>query len=186
MTMTAAHRLVRTLGPIRRELELVPTVEGDEVVRRQAGTQDGVAESSARRRRVANPRGTMPERLNYLFQSIRNIDDKPYSAAQVARWINDNGGEISSVYILKILNGERTDPSQRYLKELARFFGVSPAFFWEDEPADLDVHELRQRILLRDDLVQSMMLRVARLSPSSQQALSEIIESLLKVEGKSD
>ncbi|GJF05880.1 helix-turn-helix domain-containing protein [Pseudonocardia sp. D17] len=186
MTMTAPHRLVRTLAPIRRGLELVPTAEGDEVVRRQAGTQDGVAASSARRRRIANPRGTMPERLNYLFQNVRNIDDKPYSAAQVARWINDNGGEISSVYILKILNGERTDPSQRYLKELARFFGVSPAFFWEDEPADLDVDELRQRILLRDDLVQSMMLRAARLSPSSQQALSDIIDSLLKAEGKSD
>jgi len=161
MAMTAPHRLVRTLAPIRRGLELVARVEDDEVVRRQAATQDGVAASGARSRRVANPRGTMPERLNYLFQNIRNLDDKPYSAAQVARWINDNGGEISSVYILKILNGERSDPSQRYLKELARFFGVSPAFFW-------------------------MVRRAARLSPGSRRALSNIIRSLLKAEGKAD
>ncbi|MFB9743814.1 hypothetical protein ACFFOU_22090 [Pseudonocardia sulfidoxydans] len=140
--------------------------------------------ASARRGRVANPRGTVPERLNYLFQNIRSVEDKPYSAAQVARWIEDNGGEISSVYILKILNGERNEPSQRYLKDLARFFEVSPAFFWEDEPADLDAGELRERIVLRDGHLRAMMLRVARLSPGAQQAVSAIVEVLLKAEGK--
>ncbi|MFC7655457.1 helix-turn-helix domain-containing protein [Pseudonocardia benzenivorans] len=151
----------------------------------QAGPLGGGG-ANARQGRVANPRGTVSERLNYLFQNIRSIEDKPYSAAQVARWIEDNGGEISAVYILKILNGERNEPSQRYLKDLARFFGVSPAFFWDDEPAGLDVGVLRERIVLRDGHLRAMMLRAARLSPGSRQAVSVVIEALLKAEGKSD
>jgi transcriptional regulator with XRE-family HTH domain len=152
---------------------------GDQVADREHDTIE-----QRRGRPVANRRGGIPERLNYLFQTVHAPDRRPYSAAEVARWINDNGGKISSVYILKILNGERTDPSQRYLKEIARYFGVSPAFFWEDDPAELDGEALNTQILLRDDLVQSMMLRAARLSRGQQEALSGIIDSLLRAEGK--
>ena len=102
----------------------------------------------------------------------------------VARWIRENGGSISSVYILKIRNGERLDPGQRFLRDIARFFCVPATFFIEDDPAELDGEALNSQILLRDDLVQSMMRRAARLSRGQQEALSGIIDSLLRAEGK--
>lgn len=137
-----------------------------------------------RERPKANRRGSVPERLRYLFDTVHAPGRKPYSAAEVARWINSNGGSISSVYILKILSGERTDPSPRYLKQLAQFFGVSPAFFWEDDPPALDGAAQHAKIVLRSDRVQKMMLKASQLSEASQDALSDIIDSLLRAEGK--
>ncbi|GAA4554848.1 hypothetical protein [Pseudonocardia xishanensis] len=141
------------------------------------------SEASAQRRR-ADRRGNIPERLNYLFDSVHAAGDKPYSAAEVARWISEHGGSISSVYILKIRNGERLEPNQRFLRDIARFFCVPPTFFIEDDPAEIDGEALNAQILLRDDLVQSMMRRAARLSRGQQEALSGIIDSLLRAEGK--
>jgi transcriptional regulator with XRE-family HTH domain len=147
----------------------------------QAGV-DG--EPRTARRPRPNRRGTIPQRLNYLFETVHAPGSKPYSAAEVARWINDNGGKISSVYILKILNGERTGPGHEYLKTLAEFFGVSHTYFYEDDPAEVDGAALNAAIVLRNDNVQSMLVRAARLSPQSQKALSDIIDGLLRAEGK--
>ncbi|MFC7660307.1 hypothetical protein ACFQV8_33480 [Pseudonocardia benzenivorans] len=48
----------------------------------------------------------------------------------------------------------------------------------------MDAEALHTQIALRDDKVQSMMLRASRLSPRSQDAISDIIDNLLRAEGK--
>ncbi|AEA28178.1 hypothetical protein Psed_6070 [Pseudonocardia dioxanivorans CB1190] len=149
------------------------------------GTASAAADPDGGRARPGpNRRGSIPERLNYLFETVHPPGRKPYSAAEVARWINANGGKISAVYILKILNGERETPSHRYLKQIAQFFGVSLGVFYDDDPPELDAEALHTQIALRDDKVQSMMLRASRLSPRSQDAISDIIDNLLRAEGK--
>lgn len=138
---------------------------------------------AGRARPVADPRGSVPERLNYLFTAVRPPGRRPLSAAEVARWINDTGGNISSVYISKILTGERRQPSASYLEQIARFFGVPLGTFLDENPPPLDVDELALRIAARNPRVQDLMARFLLLSPRSQDALSDIIDSLLAAEG---
>lgn len=138
----------------------------------------------AQGRPTANPRGSIPERLAYLFEVIHPPGQRPYSAAEAARAINDHGGKISSVYILKILSGERPDPSPRYLKCIAKFFGVSLSVFYDDDPPELDAHALTLQITLLNPKLQEIMLRASRLSPKSQNAVRDIIDSILKAEGR--
>lgn len=128
--------------------------------------------------------GSIPERLNYLFAAVHTPGRRPYSAAEVARWINDNGGSISAVYILKILSGERRDPSPRYLTSLAAFFEVEPEFFTSDEPPEVDGDTADARIRMRSEQAQLLLHRATLLSPRSLDALGSIIDSLLRAEGK--
>jgi hypothetical protein len=39
--------------------------------------------------------------------------------------VSEQGGQISEIYLQKILAGECTDPAPRFLRPLARYFGVS-------------------------------------------------------------
>jgi transcriptional regulator with XRE-family HTH domain len=133
-----------------------------------------------------NPGDSVPERLSYLFETVHPAGQRPYSAAEVTRAINDGGGKISSVYILKILSGERPDPSARYLKLIAKFFGVSLAYFYDDVPPELDANAMSAQITLRNPRLQEIMLRAARLSTKSQAAVRDIIDSILAAEGVTD
>lgn len=144
------------------------------------------ARALRRARPTADRRGTIPQRLNYLFETVHAPGSKPYSAASVAEWINANEGEISSVYILKILSGERLEPKPKYLKPLAQYFGVPLTFFYDEDPPELDGPALNTTIVLRDERVRSMVARMSRLSPRSQDSLSDIIDALLAAEGKSE
>lgn len=134
---------------------------------------------------AANPRGSIPERLQYLFQVLTLPGEGPFSAAEVARWINDAGGEISSVYVLKILRGER-QPSVEKLRWLARFFGVPPSFLLDEDPPELDVDALVAQLLQRRITAdpQELLTKIAQLSPATQAALGDIIDNLLRAEGK--
>lgn len=135
---------------------------------------------------TANPRGSIPGRVQHLFEVVRLPGQNPFSAAEVARWINEAGGEISSVYILKILNGERQQPGVAKLQWLARFFGVPASYFLDEEPPELDVEGLIAQIMQRriTSDPQALLMKIAQLSPATQAALNDIIDNLLVAEGK--
>lgn len=148
-------------------------------------TEQATTERSAGRSRPRPDRfGSIPERLNYLFAAVHVPGRRPYSAAEVARWINDNGGSISAVYILKILSGERQEPSWQYLTSLAAFFEVDPEFFTSDEPPAVDGETADARIRMRSDQAQRLLQKATLLSPRSLDALDAIIDSLLRAEGR--
>jgi ESX-1-secreted protein regulator len=52
--------------------------------------------------------------------------------------------------------------------------------------AELDGPALNAAIVLRDERVRSMVARMSRLSPRSQDSLSDIIDALLAAEGKGE
>lgn len=134
---------------------------------------------------VANPHGSIPERLQYLLEVVRPPGENPVSAAEIARWINEAGGAISSVYVLKILKGER-QPALAKLQWLAKFFGVPIGFFLDEEPSKLDVDtlvaQMVQRRITSDPQV--LLMKIAQLSSGTQAALNDIIDNLLVAEGK--
>lgn len=129
--------------------------------------------------------GTIPERLNYLFATVVQADGKPYTAGRVATWINDNGGKISSVYLLKIMRGERKEPTAGYLRMIAQFFEISPSFFYEDDPAPIDGRRQNMMMLLREPEYSSMLQKYTSLPPTLRQAVSELMDRMAQAEGSS-
>ena len=121
-------------------------------------------DSAARRTRLAPRRtGSIAERLAYLFDVVHAPGTRGYTAAEVARGVRAAGGSISDVYINKLLNGQRGEPSLRYLRMLAGFFGVPLTFFLDDDPGPIDGPGLDLQIRLRSPQVQAMLAAAGRL-----------------------
>ena len=141
--------------------------------------------SAARRTRLAPRRtGSIAERLAYLFDVVHAPGTRGYTAAEVARGVRAAGGSISDVYINKLLNGQRGEPSLRYLRMLAGFFGVPLTFFLDDDPDPIDGPGLDLQIRLRSPQVQAMLAAAGRLPEPAQSALGDIVTSLLRAEGR--
>lgn len=144
--------------------------------------------------RVAPDRwGSVPERLAYLFETrLPQGRARPWSPAEVAAAVREGGGQISAIYLQKLLTGERTDPTARYLRPLAEFFGVRLSWFYAepDEERELSGDQSRLTVTvadvstLADPGVRQVVRSFVALSAPSRQAVLELIQAALRAEGK--
>ncbi|MGK5629355.1 helix-turn-helix domain-containing protein [Streptomyces sp. URMC 123] len=126
---------------------------------------------------------TLADKLNHLFQTVIPTGRGPYNTEEVARAITAAGVPISGSYIWLLRKGQRDNPTLRHLEGLAKFFGVPPAYFFDDRvTADVNA-ELELLVALRDTRVQHVALRAAGLSPKSLQSIKEVIERVRELEG---
>jgi transcriptional regulator with XRE-family HTH domain len=147
-------------------------------------TRPADAPPSRRSRVAARRTGSVAERLAYLFEVVHAPGTRGYTAAEVARGVKAAGAGISDVYINKLLNGQRGEPSIRYLRMLAGFFGVPLTFFLDDDPGQIDGPRLDLQIRLRSAEVQVMLAAALRLPEHGQAVLADIVNSLLRAEGR--
>lgn len=130
---------------------------------------------------------TLAGKLDYLFSTFHPADRGPYSNEEVASAIRETGGPtISGTYIWYLRKGERDNPTVKHIEALARFFGVPPAYFFNDETAAQVSAELNLLNTLKDARVQAMALRVAGLSAESLDSIAEVVERVRKLEGLPD
>ncbi|HEU5111358.1 MAG TPA: XRE family transcriptional regulator [Micromonosporaceae bacterium] len=128
------------------------------------------------------PACTLAHKINYLFETVRRPDGKPYSNEEVAESINGRGETtISGTYLWYLRRGDRDNPTKQHLEVLARFFDVSPAFFFDDE---------RSRRVARQTLpaappteAQRVAVRLDGLSPRSLRTVGELIDRVRELEG---
>ncbi|MDF3290509.1 MULTISPECIES: helix-turn-helix domain-containing protein [Streptomyces] len=131
----------------------------------------------------STPVRTLAEKLNHLFETVIPAGRGPYSSEEVARAITEGGVPISGSYIWLLRRGQRDNPTLRHVEGLARFFGVPPAYFFDDRVADEVNAELRLLVALRDSQVQRVALRSAGLSAQSLSSIAEVIERVRELEG---
>jgi transcriptional regulator with XRE-family HTH domain len=127
--------------------------------------------------------GSLAERLNRLFETVHPAGRGPYSNEEVASAIREQGGDISRAYLSYLRNGERTNPTLQHLQALARFFGVTAAYFFDDDVAAEVNAQLHIAVALRDAEVRAVALRAVGLSPKALQAVVAIIEEVRSLEG---
>lgn len=131
------------------------------------------------------------DRLNLLFDTIRPAGrGASYSNKEVASAIRANGGSISDVYIWQLRTGRRRNPTKDHIEVLAAFFGVSPAYFFDDESARHTIADLETLDTLRRLQVEHVSLRTVLqhkgLSVASQQVIQQLVNRCLELEGLAD
>jgi transcriptional regulator with XRE-family HTH domain len=126
---------------------------------------------------------TLAQKLDRLFRTLHPRDRGEYSFKEVARAIAaKDGPSISATYLWQLRTGQKDNPTKRHLEALADFFGVSPAYFFDDEAATRIDAELDLLATLRDASVRQIALRAAGLSTESLRAIAAMVEHARRLE----
>jgi transcriptional regulator with XRE-family HTH domain len=125
-----------------------------------------------------HPDGFLATRLDHLFRTVHPGRARPWTPAHVAEAINNSaGGEqvTSGTYLWQLKTGRRDNPTYKLLIGLSRFFGVSPAFFFDEAELDRGAIPAEVALALRDDAVRDIALRSAGLSERSRKVIADTI-----------
>jgi transcriptional regulator with XRE-family HTH domain len=133
---------------------------------------------------------TLADKINQLFRTIHPRDRGPYSNEEVASSIRDGGESMSATYLWMLRRGERTNPTMRHLQALAGFFGVAPAYFFDEAVTRRTDRDLELLSSLRQLGAKRVALRTvlesAGLSEASQRLVQQVVDRCLELEGLSD
>lgn len=133
---------------------------------------------------AAPPARTLADKIDRLFRTIHPRGRGEYTYEEVADAIRQRGGPtISPSYIWLLRNGTRDNPTKKHLEALADFFGVPPAYFFEDEAAQRIDAELDLLLALRDTSVRHVALRAFGLSPETLAPIVDMLERARQLEG---
>ncbi|SKU56720.1 ESX-1 secretion-associated regulator EspR [Mycobacteroides abscessus subsp. massiliense] len=123
------------------------------------------------------------ERLDHLMDTVYPAGRGPYTLAEIAEGLAEQGVTISLPYVSHLRNGTRTNPKPEIVTALATFFKVSPAYFYDDEYARKIDEDLSLLVRLRDAKVREIAERSHALSETSRQVIADMVNHLRKVEG---
>lgn len=133
---------------------------------------------------MSDDEGVLAARVDHLFRTVRADDGGEYTFEEVAEAIRAKGGPtISATYLWQLRKGVRDNPTKRHVEALASFFGVPPAYFFDDaEAARIDA-ELALLNALRDAPVRQLALRARGLSDKSLATIADMVERVRELEG---
>ena len=136
---------------------------------------------------AADEAGALARKIDRLFKTVHPRGNAEFSYREVAKAIEDRSGPtISSSYLHALRVGVKDNPTKRHLEALADFFGVPPAYFFDDEQAASIEAQLELLAALRDAGVRHLALRAKELSPESLEMIREVVERTRKIEGVED
>jgi transcriptional regulator with XRE-family HTH domain len=126
---------------------------------------------------------SLAEKIDLLFDTVRPPGRGPYTHDEVARAIERDGGPtISAAYIWMLRKGQRDNPTKKHLEALAKFFGVSPLYFFDETTGPQVEEQLALIAALRDGDVRRLTLRAARVSSESLGSIAQVIERVQELE----
>jgi len=134
---------------------------------------------------VDNPAAwSLAQRIDHLFETVRRPDGTCHSNKEVAAAMGDDGSKaISGSYLWLLRNGQRDNPTKRQLEALAKFFGVRPAYFFDDVSSQAIAQELALLRAMKKAGIQHIAARLSGLSPRGIDAITHIIEAVRAAEG---
>ncbi len=135
-------------------------------------------------------RRTLAERLDHLFATVRRPDGQEYTNEYVANAVTAKGVTISQSYIWQLRKQKKDNPTLKHLQALADFFGVPPAYFFDDAVAgqiDEQIEALRAE---RERLSEAgsgtearlMAMRAGELSPDRRRQVMELLDVVYRLE----
>jgi transcriptional regulator with XRE-family HTH domain len=132
--------------------------------------------------------GSFAARLDHLFRTVHPHGRGEYSYREVAKAICERHGPstISASYLHQLRTGVKDNPTKRHIEALATFFGVPPAYFFDDAAAARIDAELELLAALRDSGVRQIAMRAAGLPPEGLESVRQMIELARNVSGLAD
>lgn len=133
--------------------------------------------------KAADEKPFVAQRLDLLFAMAKEKAGRKLAAAAVADGINAAAGEkvIDQTYIWQLRTGRKDNPSYNVLVQLAQYFGVSPMFFFPDDPG-LAV-DANLQAALSDERVRDLTLLATGLSDPSIDAITLMAKRIRSLEG---
>lgn len=125
----------------------------------------------------SDERPPLAARLDALFRTARPRGKK-WTNAEVAAELKAVSPDlkVGAVYLSQLRTGKRTNPSQELLAALARFFGVSVGYFFDEKIAESVLTELASIEAMRQAGVRAVAMRAAGLPEESLQAITAILD----------
>ena len=136
----------------------------------------------------SNPRRSLADKLNALFERVTRRSGQEFTYEEVANAIQEKGVTISQSYIWQLRKGKKDNPTIKHVQALADFFGVPPAYFFDDEATDriteqldhLRAEQRRLREITSADDVQLVAMRASQMDPATRQVFAELMASVVR------
>ena len=126
---------------------------------------------------------SLSQKLDHLFRTVHPSERGEFTFEEVAEEIRARGGPtISATYIWQLRKGLRDNPTKKHLEALADFFGVPPAYFFDNDASTRIDAELDLLVALRDSPVRDLALRAFGLSSDSLATIKTMIERVRELE----
>lgn len=126
----------------------------------------------------------LAEKIDLLFKTVYPADRGPYSLQEVADGIERITGEkVSHNTLWKLRTGKSDNPTKRVLEGLAAFFGVNPAYFFQENLSEDIRNQIELLAMLRDTGIRGAQLRTFfELSAEGQEMVAEMIIRTARIE----
>ncbi|MFE9171057.1 helix-turn-helix domain-containing protein [Streptomyces kebangsaanensis] len=123
-------------------------------------------------------------RLDQLFKTVRP-KGRHWTNAEVAEELKRTNPElrVGGVYLSQLRTGKRSNPSSELLAALAKFFGVSVAYFFDDKVAASVLNEVAAVEALRQSGVRAVAMRAAGMKKENLQAITAIMDQYRQMQG---
>ncbi|EST33755.1 hypothetical protein [Streptomyces roseochromogenus] len=130
--------------------------------------------------------GKIDVRLNELIAAFYPDERKRPGYTKLAQEIRETtGGAISGTYLWELATGKKRNVTLEQLSVLAEFFGVPPAYFFNEDVAERVSSQLKLAAALRDTRVRNLALRADGLSGESLDALLAMVAEARKLQNLS-
>ncbi|MFI8091332.1 helix-turn-helix domain-containing protein [Streptomyces sp. NPDC086080] len=129
-------------------------------------------------------RPVLAVRLDDLFRTVRP-KGKHWTNADVAEELKRVNPDlrVGGVYLSQLRTGKRSNPSPDLLAALARFFGVSVSYFFDDEVAKSVLSEVAAIEALRQAGVRAVAMRAAGMKKENLEAITVIMDQYRQLQG---
>lgn len=106
-------------------------------------------------------RGTLAERLNFLFLHAHPRFRGPYASAEVAAAINGSReAAVDAAYLDRVRDGRELEPPWPLMQTLAKFFGVPITYFSDQEVAAQVAEGVALLAALHDEDIRRIVVRL--------------------------
>ncbi len=127
--------------------------------------------------------GSLARKLDRLFQTVHPRGRGKYTLEEVVEGIRQHGGPtISAAYLWQLRRGLKDNPTRHHLQALSDFFGVPPAYFFEDAASAPIDAQLNVLTTLCDASIRNIALRASGISEQSLRMITDIIENVRRME----
>lgn len=118
----------------------------------------------------------LDQRLTHLIKTIYPDESKRPGYSRLAQEIHEKTGrKISSTYLWELATGRKRNVTVEQLEVLADFFGVPPAYFFDEEAAAKVNKQMKLAVAMGSARIRNLAMRADGLSEASLDAILSMV-----------